>query len=88
MNKAFKRGEIIEIFNKQKQFYSTGKTKPIQYRKNQLLSLRGAIKDNEKTILDALYDDLRKPPFEAYITEVGAVLEDLKEAIEYGFHVD
>lgn len=65
------------IFNKQKEFFYTNKTKDINYRINTLKKLKSVIKDNEDKILNALNKDLYKSKFEAYATEIGIVYEEI-----------
>lgn len=65
------------IFNKQKEFFYTNKTKDIHYRINTLKKLKSIIKDNEDEILNALNKDLNKSKFEAYATEIGMVYEEI-----------
>ena len=60
--------------------FNTGKTRPIQWRMNQLGALQRLITDNTDAILQALRSDLAKPAFEAWAGEIGLVLRDLKEA--------
>ena len=74
---------VTDLIQKQRYFFSTGATKAVKFRKEQLRNLRDKIKTNEQPILDALYRDVRKPPFEAFMTEIGPVLEDLKDAIRH-----
>ncbi|KAI9861877.1 MAG: hypothetical protein M1824_001988 [Vezdaea acicularis] len=56
-------------------FY-TGKTKSIDFRVKQLRKLYWGIKDNEAAIVEALHQDLRKPPFEVTVAEVSWLLND------------
>lgn len=69
---------IADLMQKQKQWFSTGVTKSIPFRLNQLKRLRESIQDHEKEILEALKLDLNKPEFEAYATEVGFVLDSIR----------
>jgi aldehyde dehydrogenase (NAD+) len=65
--------EIRSMMENQRAFYNAGQTKEISCRVRQLKILKHAIEENEKLILDALHEDLRKSPYEAYLTEVGIV---------------
>lgn len=65
------------VFNNQKEFFYTNKTKNIDYRINTLKKLKSIIKENEDKILDALNKDLNKSKFEAYATEIGMVYEEI-----------
>lgn len=69
--------KILNIFNSQKDFFNSSKTKDINYRINNLKKLKILIKENEKDIMDALYKDLRKSNFESYATEIGIVYDEL-----------
>ena len=74
---------VTDLLQKQRSFFSTGTTKAVKFRKEQLRKLRDKIKTNEQSILDALYRDAHKPPFEGFMTEIGPALEDLKDAIRH-----
>lgn len=74
--------DIIKILEKQKKFFSTGRTRNVAYRMEYLRRLRKAIKTREQEILDALKKDLNKAPFEAYATELGMVLEELSYVLK------
>ena len=75
------RGEISETIRRQRQFFSTHRTKDIQYRLDSLKTLHRAILQYEKRISEALHADLRKSAFESYMTEIGVVLEELRTHI-------
>ena len=72
---------IEAIVNSQKDFFKTGKTKTIAYRKQLLKQLQSEIINQEDLIVKALYDDFKKPEFESVITETAIVLQDLKRTI-------
>ena len=69
--------KIKEGFNKQKEFFSSGKTKNIDFRINNLKKLKNIIKKNEEKIIEALNKDLGKSAFESYATEIGIVYDEL-----------
>ena len=69
---------ITEILNRQRAFYDSGQTRPVEFRLRQLRALERAIRSNERAILAALQADLRKSDVEGFATEVGVALEDLK----------
>jgi aldehyde dehydrogenase (NAD+) len=54
----------------------------IYYRKEKLKKLLHCIEDNENEIVQALYDDFKKPAFEAVITETNYVISELKDTIK------
>ena len=69
---------IPKIIEKQQAYFTSGKTKNIDFRLKQLRILAGWIKNHEEDILDALKADLGKSHFEGYATEVGIVLDEIK----------
>lgn len=54
----------------------------IAFRKESLKKLLHNILKNEDAIVQALYDDFRKPAFEAVLTETNYVISDLKNTIK------
>lgn len=74
---------IKGLLEKQRTYFATGETKEVKFRKEMLKKLKNAISSNEKAITEALHKDLRKHEFEAYATEIGFVLVDLKKAISH-----
>ncbi len=54
----------------------------IKYRKESLKKLLHVIIKHEEAIIKALYDDFKKPAFEAVLTETNYVIGDLKETIK------
>ena len=72
---------IGDIIHKQSNFFYTGKTKDIDFRKNELKKLKNIIKDYENEIMDALYDDLKKSKPESYISEIAFVYQEIDHAI-------
>ena len=74
--------ELKSIVDKQKEFFKTNATKSFEYRMNMLQRLEKAIRDNEKQILSALYEDLSKSEAEAYMTEIGIVYGEIHEALK------
>ena len=73
---------IKSVFNKQKEFFNSGKTKDINFRIDNLKKLNKLIKINEDKILEALKKDLGKSNFEGYATEVGIVYDEINTHIK------
>lgn len=73
--------QIKQTLASQSAFYASGKTKNIQFRIVKLKRLYAAVKKYQSEILYALKRDLNKAPFEAYETEVGIVLEEIRYTI-------
>jgi len=54
----------------------------INYRKQSLLKLLSAVEEHETEIIKALYDDFKKPAFEAVFTETDYIVAELKNTIK------
>ncbi|TNN65049.1 Aldehyde dehydrogenase family 3 member B1 [Liparis tanakae] len=61
--------------------FASGVTIPVEFRLNQLSELMSMITDNEEQILAALHKDLGKPKFEAIMSEVDIVVNELHHTI-------
>lgn len=72
-----------KIVNEQRLFFNTNQTKPLSFRLAQLKLLKQALLDNETSIKKALKTDLNKPELEAYMTEIGICLEEIKYTIKH-----
>ncbi len=68
---------LSETIQKQRDFFFTHKTKNITFRLEMLKKLEHSINKYEDKIIQALHDDLKKSPYEAYMTEIGMVKEEL-----------
>ena len=74
--------ETIEnIVRKQKTFFSTGATLPVEFRLAMLRRLREGIEKHTEEIIAALHEDLGKSESESYMTEIGMVYAEIKEAL-------
>ena len=72
---------IANVIAQQRQFFNSGKTKDVSFRRQQLEKLKAAIKQKEAQIIAALHQDLRKPELEGYIEM--AVLQDINYALKH-----
>ena len=70
--------DFSEIMNKQRGFFAGGRTKDTEFRVERLRKLESWIRGHDTEIMAALKTDLNKSPFEAYATEVGVVLDELR----------
>ncbi|MBW4634149.1 MAG: aldehyde dehydrogenase [Iphinoe sp. HA4291-MV1] len=66
---------IADIIHKQRAFFNTGRTKDINFRLEQLKTLKQAVTEQQEAIINALKADLNKPEFESYATEIGTIQE-------------
>jgi len=71
-----------QIAHKQRQFFDTGATLDVSYRKEQLKKLKSLIKRNEEAFIDALRADFQKPPFETYGTELFIIYQEIDHILD------
>ena len=71
---------IEELVRKQRVFFATGTTRDIDWRRHQLKQFQEGLKKWEKPLCDALWKDLHKSYEEAYMTEIGLVYGEIREA--------
>lgn len=70
--------EIQAIIDDMSAYFKTGVTQDVRFRKAQLQALHDWIWNHLDEVLVALHDDLGKSPQEAYETEAGLVLDEIK----------
>lgn len=74
---------IEELVRRQREFFNTGKTIDISYRKQALLKLYEALKTWEDRLNAALNEDLNKSEYEAYMCETGLTMSELRYMIKH-----
>lgn len=75
--------EINNLVAKQRKYFQTGATLPVNVRLTALRRLYDTISKHEKEIHDALRKDLGKSGFESYMCETGMVLEELSYMLKH-----
>lgn len=75
--------DIKDILKAQRAFYDSGKTHDVAFRIRALKKLYRAVKDNEELIAKALYEDLGKSRYEAFMCEIGMVLSEISYMIKH-----
>ncbi len=76
------KNSIQTIIEHQKDFFNSGKTSDINFRKKKLIELKKEIQKNEKEIELALYKDLGKSSGESFLTEIHFIYAELNIAIK------
>ncbi len=74
---------LKSIFEAQRSFFDEGKTLSYAFRRKALEQLKKVIKKYEKDLIDAMYSDYKKPAMEAYIGDIGVVIEELNYTIRH-----
>ncbi|MDT5220407.1 MAG: aldehyde dehydrogenase [Mycobacterium sp.] len=71
---------IAETVARLRQTFATGRTRDIEWRKNQLLQLAKLVEENEPAIAAALAEDLDRNPVEAFIADIATTAGEAKFA--------
>jgi aldehyde dehydrogenase (NAD+) len=74
---------ITSINQKQKQFFHSGATFPLAWRKQQLKRLDKAMHQYETRLAEALWTDLHKSYEEAYLTELSIVYGEIRNHLRH-----
>ena len=74
--------EFAVIVQRQRAFFQTGATRPIEFRRAQLEKLSAALARHEATLLATLHTDLRKSPGQAYTSEIGLLQAEIRCALK------
>ena len=77
------REEINAIVEKQRSYYASGATLPVEHRIEALKKLRQVLLDNEQAIADALKQDLGKAAEEGYMCETGLVISEISYLLRH-----
>lgn len=72
---------IAGIVEKQRAFAAAGTARDVAFRRDRLRQLKSVLKQNESRLFEAIAADMRKSPFESYLTELGLVYHEIDEAI-------
>ena len=73
--------DLAQLIRRQHAYFHTGATRSLGYRRAQLQKLHDALVTHEPALLAALQADLRKSAYEAYTTELGLVLSEVRHAL-------
>lgn len=79
---GYTKEDIHNLVEKQRQFFNTGITLDIKYRKEQLKRLKKMLKDNQEKIIEALHIDLGRSPMESYLVDIGDTIMEIDEYIK------
>lgn len=79
----FSTQDVERMIENQRNFYFTGTTKDVEFRKQQLVNLKSTIKKYEAQVIEALALDLHKSEFEAYATEIGIIYDSISYFVKH-----
>lgn len=80
---VYSDNEIDQLHQKLVATFNSGRTRPLEWRVHQLKQLRLMITENEKQWHDALYADLHKGAFEAWLNETNFVATEIDVTLKH-----
>lgn len=72
----------LPALTKMRDYFASGATRSVEFRKQQIRSLHESLLANEQAISEALYQDLHKSPEEVWLSETGLVVAECKLALK------
>lgn len=81
LNTSFSDMKIV--FDSQRTFFDAGHTRSYKFRLHALKSLRTAVRTYQEDLMEAMALDYRKPKTEAFLGDIGVVLEELNYTIRH-----
>jgi aldehyde dehydrogenase (NAD+) len=72
--------DVAKTVARLRQTFATGKTRSVEWRKEQLRALKRLMVENETKIADALDKDLGRSPFEAWLADVASTSSECEYA--------
>ncbi|ORV88547.1 aldehyde dehydrogenase family protein [Mycolicibacterium iranicum] len=64
--------DIPAVVARLRQTFATGRTRPVEWRREQLHALERLMSENEAAVTDALEKDLGRSPFEAWLADIAS----------------
>ena len=74
--------DYVPTLTKMREYFASGVTHSVEFRKQQLRLLRDVILQHEQAINEALYQDLHKSPEEVWVAETGLVVAEINLALK------
>jgi aldehyde dehydrogenase (NAD+) len=75
--------DFTPMIARQRAYFQSGATLPQEFRRTQLRTLLNLLEAHEGDLLAALHQDLGKSPQEAYASELGFVLSEIRHALRH-----
>ena len=77
-----KSSMITELKDNHKKFFYTHKKQPLKLRIQHLKKLYNVLEEKEQEVYDALFQDLKKPEFESFTSELLMVQKEIKSFVK------
>ncbi|MBF0218789.1 MAG: aldehyde dehydrogenase [Gammaproteobacteria bacterium] len=74
---------MTNIYQRQREFFLSGQTASLAFRVAHCKALKQAVIEYEPQILAALYQDMRRPGAEAYVSEVALIIKEIDHTVKH-----
>ena len=75
--------EIPKLVAKLREAFESGRTRPIEWRRQQLQRMKAMLEEREADFLDALAADLGKPRLEGWASDIGIVINEVEHTLRH-----
>ena len=69
--------DYTAILRSQQNYFQSGETLPVAFRKEALLKLRSLLQQNESVLFRAIFSDFGKSSFETYTNELVVIYSEI-----------
>lgn len=69
--------DIRQLIDAQRRYFDTGATRDVEFRRRQLERLELALKQHEPLLLKAIDEDLRKSPYDTFVSELSLLYREI-----------
>ena len=80
--------DIPNTVRRLRETFASGRTRSVEWRKQQLQALERMMTENEGAIMEALEKDLGRSPFEAWLADIASTAGEAKDAAKNVKQVD
>jgi aldehyde dehydrogenase (NAD+) len=80
---ATEASEIPKLVAKLRDAFESGRTRPIEWRRDQLRRMKAMLEEREADFLDALAADLGKPRLEGWASDIAIVINEIEHALRH-----
>lgn len=75
--------DILSGLERQRSYFNSRASHDIGVRRKALKALRASLLKHEEELIAAMHTDMRKPRFEAYMSDIGLVVGEIDQALEH-----
>lgn len=75
--------DYLKQLTRHQDYFNSNKTRDLNWRKQQLLQIKKMVLEHEQAFTDALFNDLKKPSLESWVTEISYLTGDVDHTIKH-----